>query len=260
MSYTGLNYDKQAYENALKESKGVGNYALQTPFVKTQCLPPASSAFAQQYGASIDRTQPMIDIDSELMGLNRYHTKVWDEKYVPCCDPKLCDSESGYPCGQGVVDSCNLPGLRPGSRPQDKNLTHYPDCQPFTDYTRLSQPVCTMRGLGINRWEWLCSDPQERVLIPFDHNINNRIIVKDNHRPLIPTPLDQTAALPVKSSDLPCNKIHVPVVNPTGPVSINWNTPKPEQKAAKCQVPKPCGAFTAPVSVHWQTAYNKKHY
>ena len=32
--------------------------------------------------------------------------------------------ESGYPCGQGVVESCNLPGLRPGSRPQDKNLTH----------------------------------------------------------------------------------------------------------------------------------------
>ena len=180
MSFTGLNYDNKAYSQQLKESKGIGMYHLKTPLTKAQCLPSANSgAQAQMYGASIDRSQPLIDIDSELMGLNRRQTKVYDEKYQPCCDGNQCNDSSGYPCGQGVVD-CNLPGLRPGARPQDKNLLHFPDCKPMTDYTRLSHPVCNMRGLGINRWEWLCLDPQERVTIPFDHQINNRIIVNSN--------------------------------------------------------------------------------
>ena len=65
-----------------------------------------------------------------------------------------------------------------------------------------------MRGLG-NRWEWLCLDPQEKVLIPFDHNINNRIIVKDNHRPIIPKPLDQSLALPKDPQPLPCEKYNL---------------------------------------------------
>ena len=257
MSYTGLNYDKKAYDLSLKESKGVGNYLLKTPFVLSQCLPPAGEGgFVQNFGASIDKTQPLIDIDSELMGLNRHNTKVWDEKYQPCCDPNMCNDESGYPCGQGVVDSCNLPGLRPGSRPQDKNLTHFPDCRPFTDYTRLTQPVCTMRGLGINRWEWLCLDPQENVLIPFDHNINNRIIVKDNHRPIIPKPLDQNLALPQKPNQLPCEPIHKTNYPPTGPPSVTWRKPMPEN----CKVTPPCAVFTKPESVTWQKECNTKYY
>ena len=113
-----------------------------------------------------------------------------------------------------------------------------------------------MRELGINRWEWLCLDPQERVLIPFDHNINNRIIVKDNHRPIIPKPLDQTVALPVKPPHLPCEHIHHTRFNPTNPPSVKWMKPKPEN----CRVENPCGAFTKPVSVNWQTEQNKKHY
>ena len=244
MSYTGLNYDKKAYERSLKESKGVGSYFLQTPCVKTQCLPLAGE-HVQKFGVSIDKTQPLIDIDSELMGLNRQHTKVWDEKYQPCCKSEC--NESGYPCGQGVIDSC---------RSKNENLTHFPDCRSFTDYTRLSQPICTMRGLGINRWEWLCLDPQERVLIPFDHNINNRIVVKDNHRPLIPTPLDQKAGLPENPQKLPCEQIHPPSFNPTNPSSIAWTKPKPEN----CKVENPCGAFTKPVSVNWQRECIKKLY
>ena len=256
MSYTGLNYDTKAYNLALKESKGVGNYALKTPFVKSQCLPPSGSINAQKMGVSIDKTQPLIDIDSELMGLNRHNTKVWDEKYQPCCDSNVCGDNSGYPCGQGVVDSCNLPGLRPGSRPQDKNLTHFPDCRQFTDYTRLSHPVCTMRGIGINRWEWLCLDPQEKVLIPFDYNVNNRILVKDNHRPIIPKPLDQTLVLPKDATSLPCEKKYPTEYNPTEPSSINWTTPKPKQ----CNNTPTCAVFTKPVSVNWQTEHNKKNY
>lgn len=255
MSFTGLNHDKCAYDQMIQESKGVGNYFLNTPFIVEKCLPPAGSINAQKFGASIDETQPLIDIDSDLMGLTRQLTKVSEGKYKPCCEEDMC-TDSGYPCGQGVIDSCNLPTLRPGSRPQDRNLTHYPDCEPFTDYTRLSHPVCNMRGIGINRWEWLCLDPQENVLIPFDHNINNRIVVKDNHRPLIPTPIDQNLGLPPAAEPLPCEPIQKTQYNPTNPVSVNWKQPGLEN----CEGPKPCGAFTGPVSVSWQTNDIIKHY
>ena len=58
----------------------------------------------------------------------------------------------------------------------------------FQEDTRLSNPPCTLRGTGWNRWEWLCQDPQEE-LRPFDFNISNRIAAKDAHRPCIPIPI-----------------------------------------------------------------------
>jgi len=255
MSFVGLNYDKKAYEKNIQESKAVGNYILSYPFEKG-CFVADPSLQAQRTGVSIDSTKPLIDIDSELMGLNRTYTKVPDEKYQPCCKKDMCKT-SGYPCGQGVID-CNIPGLKPGSRPQDKNLRHFPDCNrnSRTNYTRLDHPICNMRGLTVNRWEWLCLDPQERVEIPFDHNINNRILVKDNHRPCIPKPLDQTLAMPKDMGDLKCNPLQVRNTLNTEPVSICWRQPLPKQ----CPDIKACEVPTDPVSVNWQTERNKNLY
>ena len=51
--------------------------------------------------------------------------------------------------------------------------------------------------------------------MPFDNNVANRIVVKDNHRPLVPKPVDPKLVLPPKSGDPLCNKT-VPVCsNPT---------------------------------------------
>ncbi len=59
-----------------------------------------------------------------------------------------------------------------------------------------NNPPCTLRGTGWNRWEWLCRDPQLNTLVPFDTLIDSVLVVKDNHRPLLQRPLDQTAVLP----------------------------------------------------------------
>ena len=57
-------------------------------------------------------------------------------------------------------------------------------------------------------------NPQDHVLMPFDNNVANRIVVKDNHRPLVPTPVDPKLVLP-QTGDPLCNKT-VPVCsNPT---------------------------------------------
>ena len=66
--------------------------------------------------------------------------------------------------------------------------------------TRFTNPASTLRGTGINRWQWLCKDPQTNALEGFDHSVSSRIIVKDNHRPLIPVAFDQTAVLPTNDT------------------------------------------------------------
>jgi hypothetical protein len=53
-----------------------------------------------------------------------------------------------------------------------------------------------LRSTGWNRWEWLCQNPQDKALMPFDFLISNRLMMKDNHRPCLPKPLDQCAMNP----------------------------------------------------------------
>jgi hypothetical protein len=76
-----------------------------------------------------------------------------------------------------------------------------------------------LRGHGWNRWEWLCHDPQENVSRPFEWNVSNRILVKDNHRPCIPKPLDPTPVLP-RGGTLPCEMTVPTCANFTLPVSV----------------------------------------
>ena len=77
----------------------------------------------------------------------------------------------------------------------------------------------------------MCLDPQDRVLIPFDYNINNRLVVKDNHRPCIPTPVDVNLSLPPDTGDISCEKISNVCGAPTGPPSIQWQS---AQNAKQC--------------------------
>ena len=58
---------------------------------------------------------------------------------------------------------------------------NFNDCNRMTtESTRLSNPTSTLRGTGWNRWEWLCEDPQKKSLVPFDYEINNNIVIRDN--------------------------------------------------------------------------------
>lgn len=100
-------------------------------------------------------------------------------------------------CGQGAnVDAENvlLNITQPVSHCNDTPTVPYPGCANRdvevtraiytpTEDTRLSNPSCTLRGAGINRFHALCSDPQaECAVIPrFPIGTSSRIVVKDNH-------------------------------------------------------------------------------
>jgi len=167
MSFSRLNYDQGTYKHNLKQSVGTGDYMLNTPRVECQaCFAPDPTSRISKYGASLCQDKPLVDVDSELRIITRKASNCPTEKYLP-----------------QAKDFCIT-----------KNL---PDCRSIPrEETRLSNPSCTLRCSGWNRWEWLCQNPQDKALMPFDFNISNRIVVKDNHRPCIPKPINQAAALP----------------------------------------------------------------
>ena len=170
MSFNRLSYDTCSYLTELKESMKPGDYMINTPEVSggtdKGCFFPNPQIRMNKHGASVCENN-IIDVDSELLGLNVKNTKCPAKKYTP--------SENPY---------CNL--------------VHMKDCEFLSpEDTKLSNPPCTLRGTGWNRWEWLCENPQAKgVITPFETNINNRIVVKDNHRPCLPTPMDNTVSLP----------------------------------------------------------------
>lgn len=228
MSSNRLNYDICQYQQVLSESVGPGHYQLNTPPISCEpCYPSDVQIRLQRSGGGVDTSQPLIDIDSELMNITRPSSKCPSRKFMPVCKDYTAD---GYPCGQGVVPTCRQcvnkgnVGMHSADKCPDQyspGPTNWKNCGMNIEDTRLSNPACNLRGTGINRWEWLCLNPQDRIEMPFDYNVSNRIVVKDNHRPCVPTPIDQQPAQP-KGGELPCETIINSCGNPTNPPSVNW--------------------------------------
>jgi hypothetical protein len=154
-------------------------------------------------GIATCSSMPQIDVDSELKCITRKASNCPTEHYLPSSKP-FC------------------------------TLSSFPDCQQIPrEDTRLSNPVCNLRCSGWNRWEWLCQNPQDKCLIPFDYNINNRLIVKDNHRPCIPAPIEQTHVLPR----------HVPGLVWQESCSPGRNTDTPSTHWKVCRSSQPCDTY-----------------
>jgi hypothetical protein len=177
MNHTRLTYDDCAYQHDIKESVGPGQYMLKTPRVDCDgpCfVPPPEVPLGSSGGATCDKE--LIDVDSELIGITRKASMCPTAKYMPTNKP-FCNAKIPKECF----------GLTP-------------------EATRISNGPCTLRGIpnGFNRWEWLCTNPQAKAFVPFDYNISNRLVVKDNHRPCIQDPVDQSAAMPHSTNTNVC--------------------------------------------------------
>jgi hypothetical protein len=171
MSWSRPRYDDSTFKHRLAETIGPGEYMTQTPKNCDNCVYYAPGVALDRKGVALCDTQ-LIDVDSELMGITRKYSQCPANKYLPNSKP-FCEP----------------------------NLTTYKECVDLVpEPTLISNPKCTNKETTVNRWEWLCQNPQTKALMPFDYMINNQLVVKDNHRPLIERPLDQSDALPP-----PCN-------------------------------------------------------
>jgi hypothetical protein len=172
MSFNRAVYDNCEYKHKLNETISPMNYMLDRPWECDPCIPyQGGGPIINRHGDSICDKE-LIDVDSELIGINRKYSKCPADKYLP--NPK----------------------------PFCKTKKHFKECDfLIPEHTLISNPKCTNKETTINRWEWLCRDPQANVLVPFDFQINNRIVVKDNHRPLLEIPINQENSLPDKCND-----------------------------------------------------------
>lgn len=169
MSFNRLNYDENTYRTELKQSVGPSSYILSTPW--RQCQPCLTTDVRQPTGHAVSTPlyKSMVDVNSDLIGITRKASR------DPCNYYKPSDDSSSY------VASSEVMLCTQENRSED---------------TRLSNPPCTLRSTGFNRWEWLCKDPQERVEMPFDTFVNSQLLLKDNFRPIIPSPVDPRTSLP----------------------------------------------------------------
>ena len=175
---TRLNYDSCSYKEKLRRTVGPGLYQLESPYNDcrdcSQDIPADPSLRYQAYGQSTCNMKKAVDDSSELLGLNYRNTKCNAEEYIP---------------GKYEKTGCDIRGN-----------TNPRACMAPREDTRLSNPPCTLKETGINRWEWLCFDPQERAIEGFDRiPVNYRMVAKDNHVPCIEQPADQSMFQPGNS-------------------------------------------------------------
>jgi len=172
MNFSRLNYDTCTYQHNLKQSVDVGNYMIGMPQINCNaCFPLDPQKGTIGYSPTVIPREKLIDIDSELMGINRKATNCPTSKFLPG------DTSVNQHTSVPVADCRYVPN----------------------EGTRLSNPPSTLRGQGWNRWEQLIENPQDRAERPFRFNVDNRIMVKDNHRPYIQTPINQSPILPLNN-------------------------------------------------------------
>ena len=79
-----LDYDKEAYRQVLNQSVGPGVYRLGEPPISCEhCYPYPPTVRLQRQGDSISKNFPLIDVDSELMGITRKLSKDIKKQYKP---------------------------------------------------------------------------------------------------------------------------------------------------------------------------------
>lgn len=229
-SFERLMYDPAAYARDVKQSTDPIRHRLD-PLSSNNCHPcrAPEPGYIGKVGVSITHQRPLIDVESDLLRLSYRNTRDPQQKYLPKCPEQGKQQggscQEGYPCGGGVVAGCQY---------SQEELYHFPSCEIGTDYTRTSNPICTSRGTGVNRFHPLCLQPQDesRWLMPSECGISYRQVVKDNHTPCVPVPVDPTPLLP-KGGELPCPEIAPACGNYLKPLhpfysdlNRNWNNLK----------------------------------
>jgi hypothetical protein len=165
-------YDGCKSTDDMRVTTGPGRYQLGAPPQYCNATyAPEPTIRQQKWGASMNNAYIKTDVESDLFNINRPPTKNVCNQYNPTNDK---------------VTAAGTQPVKEESFPQT--------------FSRLVDPPCNLRSSGWNRWEWLCQNPQDGVMMPFDNMVTTRLQQKDQFRPCIPFPKQQQAILPTPSS------------------------------------------------------------
>lgn len=112
-----------------------------------------------------------VDVQSNLLGLTNIQSK------------RDCINEStfGLATYKNAIKNANFQPLQ------------YPNCNVLTtEQSRVTNPAWTYKDLEQVDWYFLPLDPQENVFLPFQHNLNTRVLEKDLFQRKWECPFDQT--------------------------------------------------------------------
>jgi hypothetical protein len=172
-------------------STGPGRWALGVPnaYGNAAYIPDVTT-INQKWGASHIMSSTKTDVESDLTNRGRPTVRTTCGQYQP---------------EEGAALAAKLTAMPEASFPQTAS--------------HLVDPPCTLRGTGINRWQWLDTNPQENVMVPFEHLIDSRHASKDDIYAQLKQPI---AASPlVRDRQFLCNTLYVdpavPVARPRGP-------------------------------------------
>ena len=149
MANTRFNYDPCRTIKSNQQSTGPGRYILNVPGNGDKpCYIEDPQIIIQKWGANLQTNS--INVESELWGINKQIGK----------DCLGKDEYTKY-----IV-------------PSDK--IQYPSCrQLYTEQSRTILPAWTFRDLEQVDWYYPPLNPQENTCIPFETNLNTRILEKD---------------------------------------------------------------------------------
>jgi hypothetical protein len=149
MAFTRFKYDECRTKKELQQSTGPGRWILNVPGNGDKpCYIEDPQIIIQKWGANL-RTNT-INLESELRGIDRPLTRD-------------CVSINNYKTYQVKNDSIK-----------------YPDCNIlYTEQSRSTNPVWWYRDLEQTDWGYPPLNPQENTCLPFNNNLNTRVLEKD---------------------------------------------------------------------------------
>lgn len=181
-----LPYDRCAYSDSLQESVGPLLYNLDPTQINNcnACLSvfgPRTSNGPRSYGVSTTvghvtaPSQQLVDVESILSNRNVIASK--------CRDAEVNDID---------VNKFHLQNARV--------------CNDFLDplATRLTDPAANYRGIAVNRFVDIHSNPQSVIF--YDFAVNTQLEARDNYRERVPfvRDYDPTLPVPLKGRNKPC--------------------------------------------------------
>lgn len=156
MSFTRFHDDEVRIKKQLEEMTYAGRYMLDKPGPGS-IMPFQEDVHIrlEQFGANLNDNN--INLESDLMGLTRN-------------------------LNRDHLESNQHLEKKAHSRP-----IQYPSAKPFVEESRASHPAWMYRDLEHPIWETPFINPQANLEKPFHHNIQTRILEKDNYKPKLTT-------------------------------------------------------------------------
>lgn len=162
-SMTRSRWDDFRHMDDMRITSYAGRYAINVPAANCPTtFFPNPTIRLQKNGDSWPTGQWKTDVESDLKGINRLGNRIRAGDF-----PGACADGRGalYDPATNKFNNIRLEDAPDGAFPMIFN--------------RLDNMPCTLRGTGINRWDYLFHNPQDTFETPFDFFIPTRTIDKE---------------------------------------------------------------------------------